>query len=123
MIQQRKIGRVKNTVAQARDECGQIQSPDSRRCSDEKTGSRKQGDTQAQNAMRSPSIYEKTGEGLTGTGDREKHSHQCADLCIGKRVLLPEPGKQRRQHQMKEMRRAVGKSDERDYGRVTSDDT
>jgi hypothetical protein len=61
--------------------------------------------------MRSPAVYEETGKGLTYTRDDKKYRRQRTDLRIGDRVLAHEPWEQRRKHQMKEMRRAMGKSD------------
>src|SRR5262245_33588736 len=73
--------------------------------------------------MRTPSIHQKTCQRLTRARDDEKDSHQCPDLCIGKRIFLHEPGEQRRQHEVKKMRSTVCKPAQRNYRRVPLRDT
>ena len=56
MIQERKIGGVKHAVSHARHECGQVQSPNTRRRREQETGRCQETDTQTQNAMRAPPL-------------------------------------------------------------------
>src|SRR5262245_36336625 len=106
MIQQRKIGRMKNAVSEPCHECCQIKPPERRRHCDEKSRTREQAYTEAQYAMRSPAIHQESRKRLAGARGDEKYGHQTADRRIRNRVFLDEPGKQGRQHEMKKMRSA-----------------
>ena len=58
--------------------------------------------------MRTPSIHQKTSECLADARDDVEHGHQGTNLRERQRIFTHQPRKQRRQHQVKEMRGAVG---------------
>src|SRR5215813_2990748 len=100
MIQQRKIGRMKNTVSEPCYKCCDIESPERRRHCDEKSRTREEAYTEAQYSMGSPAIYQETRKRLADARGDEKYGHQTADSRIRNRVFLNEPGKQRGKHEM-----------------------
>ena len=62
MIQQRVISRMKDAVSSARDECGDIESPQPWRHCDQKPRTRQERDSETQHTMRPPAIHQKTRE-------------------------------------------------------------
>ena len=75
-------------------------------------GKAHQGHATEQHAQRAEAIDQKSGEKLSNAGHDEKHRHQKAELGVAQAKRFFDPRKQRRQNEMKKVRRAMGDADQ-----------
>ena len=114
MVQEREVGWMKDAVAESGDGCSREQHRVTVRCSEHDSGCGERGDAEEQYRPSADAVDDESGECLPHPTDGEEYGHQQARFRKAECELAHQPGKQRRQHQVIKMRRAVCEPDEAD---------
>jgi hypothetical protein len=114
VIEHGEVGRVKDGIAQP----GEGGSSDQHRIAGGEvqgdTGQREAGDAAGQHAGSAEAVDQEAGHGLADPGNDEEDRGRRADAGEAEAELRHQPGKERRQQQVEEMRDTVHEADQGD---------
>ncbi len=114
LVEDGEIHRVEGRIAQAGKDGGQHQLRIAVGGAGNDTGHRKAAERGKHDGAGAKAVDHKAGQRLAHARDDEKGRHQHAELGVAEAEVRDQPGKQRRQQQVEEVRGAMGQAHQAD---------